>query len=99
MVKGKVASLPFGLSALQGQDNQPGASPTLDIKENAMTQLGETITSQPAAPSERHWLRVLISGALLFIIATVVLFVTDNPNLYPTVILVGNFLVPVVFVA
>ena len=27
------------------------------------------------------------------------MFLTNNPNLYPTVILVGNFLVPVVFVA
>src|SRR4051812_41773819 len=26
------------------------------------------------------------------------MFLTGNPNLYPTVILVGNFLVPVVFV-
>lgn len=38
-------------------------------------------------------------GLLLFIIATLVLFLTGNPNLYPTVILIGNFLVPVVFVA
>jgi len=63
-----------------------------------MAQLGETIASQPPVQSERHWLRVLIIGALLFILATVVLFVTGNPNLYPTVIMVGNFLVPVVFV-
>ena len=44
------------------------------------------------------WLRVLLLGLVLFVITTIVMFVTGNPNLYPTVILVGNFLVPVVFV-
>src|SRR6266487_5860947 len=47
----------------------------------------------------RGWLRALLIGLGLFIATTVVLFVTGNPNLYPTVILIGNFLVPVVFVA
>lgn len=45
------------------------------------------------------WLRVLLIGLLLFIVTTVVMFVTENLNLYPTVILIGNFLVPVTFVA
>ena len=45
------------------------------------------------------WLHTLWVGFLLFVAATVILFVTGNPNLYPTVILIGNFLVPVVFVA
>src|SRR5579863_8200557 len=47
----------------------------------------------------RGWLRTLLIGLLLFLITTIVLFLTGNPNLYPTVILIGNFLVPVVFVA
>jgi RsiW-degrading membrane proteinase PrsW (M82 family) len=47
----------------------------------------------------RGWLHVLWIGVVLFIIATVVMFFTGNLNLYPTVILIGNFLVPVVFVA
>lgn len=45
------------------------------------------------------WLKVLLTGLVLFIATTVVMFLTGNPNLYPTVILIGNFLVPVVFVA
>lgn len=45
------------------------------------------------------WVRVLLIGVVLFIATTVVLFVTGNPNLYPTVILIGNFLIPIVFVA
>ncbi len=47
----------------------------------------------------RGWLHVLWVGLVLFIIATLVMFLTGNLNLYPTVILIGNFLVPVVFVA
>lgn len=47
----------------------------------------------------RSWIRVLLIGLCLFVIATIVMFLTGNPNLYPTVILIGNFLVPVVFVA
>src|SRR6266705_2178179 len=45
------------------------------------------------------WLRALLIGVVLFVITTVVMFLTGNPNLYPTVILIGNFLVPIVFVA
>jgi RsiW-degrading membrane proteinase PrsW (M82 family) len=45
------------------------------------------------------WLRVLGVGIVLFILATVIMYLTGNLNLYPTVILIGNFLVPVVFVA
>jgi protease PrsW len=47
----------------------------------------------------RRWLRTLVTGLVLFIIAAIVLIWTGNPNLFPTVILIGNFLVPVVFVA
>ncbi|MFL5659083.1 MAG: PrsW family intramembrane metalloprotease [Ktedonobacteraceae bacterium] len=45
------------------------------------------------------WLHVLLTGIVLFVAATIVMFLTGNPNLYPTVILVGNFLVPIAFVA
>lgn len=45
------------------------------------------------------WLRVFFIGLLLFIVTTIVLYITGNPNLYPTVILIGNFLVPITFVA
>ncbi len=47
----------------------------------------------------RGWLHVLWVGIVLFVLSTFVLFLTGNPNLYPTVILIGNFIVPVVFVA
>jgi RsiW-degrading membrane proteinase PrsW (M82 family) len=47
----------------------------------------------------RGWLRALLIGLGLFVASTVVMVLTGNLNLYPTVILIGNFLVPVVFVA
>lgn len=47
----------------------------------------------------RGWLRALLIGLGLFAATTMVMVLTGNPNLYPTVILIGNFLVPVVFVA
>src|SRR5438270_3355845 len=45
------------------------------------------------------WLHVLFTGIVLFVVSATVMFLTSNPNLFPTVILIGNFLVPVVFVA
>lgn len=45
------------------------------------------------------WLRVLVTGLLLFFAALVILILTGNPNLFPTVVMIGNFLVPVTFVA
>jgi RsiW-degrading membrane proteinase PrsW (M82 family) len=46
-----------------------------------------------------RWLRTLIIGVVLFIVASIILLWSGDPNLFPTVILIGNFLVPVVFVA
>jgi RsiW-degrading membrane proteinase PrsW (M82 family) len=47
----------------------------------------------------RAWLRVLLIGLLLYVVGIVALILTGNPNLFPTVVMVGNFLGPVVFVA
>jgi RsiW-degrading membrane proteinase PrsW (M82 family) len=47
----------------------------------------------------RSWLRVLLIGLLLYVVGIVVLVLTGNPNLFPTVVMVGNFLGPLVFVA
>ena len=54
---------------------------------------------QPLPRRGVRWLRTLLIGLLLFIVTTLVMFFTGNTNLYPTVILIGNFLIPVVFVA
>jgi RsiW-degrading membrane proteinase PrsW (M82 family) len=46
-----------------------------------------------------EWVRIFVGGLLVFTGATAIMFLTRNPDLYPTVIVVGSFLVPVTFVA
>lgn len=57
------------------------------------------LTEQQPLRRGRSWLRALLLGICLFALTTIVLFWTGNTNMYPTVILIGNFLVPIVFVA
>ncbi len=57
-----------------------------------------SVSAPQPVRKNRDWLTVLGSGLLLFIITTIVLLTTGNPNLFPTVIIIGNFLIPVVFV-
>ncbi len=45
------------------------------------------------------WLRVLLLGIALFFASLAVLVFTGNPNLFPTVVLIGSFLVPIAYVA
>jgi RsiW-degrading membrane proteinase PrsW (M82 family) len=54
--------------------------------------------TRPGAPRRRTWLRMFLSGLLLWLLTVVVTFVTRNPNLVPTLVLLGSFLVPVSFV-
>ena len=63
-----------------------------------MVQIEGIPMDQPQPHSTWGWLRVLLLGMGLVVVTTIVMFVTGNPNLYPTVILIGNFLIPIVFV-
>jgi protease PrsW len=47
----------------------------------------------------RVWLRMFLTGLALWVAAVVIIFVTGNANLIPTVVMLGRFLVPVTFVA
>jgi len=47
----------------------------------------------------RAWVRIFLGGLALWIATVVVTFLTLNPNLVPTLIMIGSFLVPVTFVA
>ena len=47
---------------------------------------------------QQTWFKTLFIGVVLFGITDAALFVTNNPNLAPTVIVLGSFLVPVTFV-
>src|SRR5437870_7740632 len=64
--------------------------------------MSQNVLMQPNKNEPRRglsWLHVLFTGIVLFVVSAAVMFLTSNPNLYPTVILIGNFLVPIVFVA
>jgi RsiW-degrading membrane proteinase PrsW (M82 family) len=52
----------------------------------------------PRAGTRRPWLRILLVGLALWVATVVVIFLTGNPNLVPTLVLLGSFLVPVTFV-
>jgi RsiW-degrading membrane proteinase PrsW (M82 family) len=47
----------------------------------------------------RPWVYILITGAVLFFITEEVLRLTNNPNMFPTVVLLGAFVIPVTFIA
>jgi RsiW-degrading membrane proteinase PrsW (M82 family) len=53
----------------------------------------------PTVPPHRPWLRIFLTGLGLWLLTVVVTFLTRNPNLVPTLVLLGSFLVPVTFVA
>jgi len=59
-------------------------------------------TDQAAPMQHTHhvgsWFHVLWVGIILFILGVVIFGITGNPNLFPTVALLGNFLVPVAYV-
>jgi protease PrsW len=61
-----------------------------------MIQVNQTVMKKER---KSGWLRVFVTGLLLFFAGLVILILTGNPNLFPTVVMIGNFLVPVTFVA
>ncbi|MGZ3382844.1 MAG: PrsW family intramembrane metalloprotease, partial [Isosphaeraceae bacterium] len=55
--------------------------------------IAETSVPRPIVQRWR-WLAVFLSGLVLWILSVVVTGLTQNPNLIPTVVLLGSFLVP-----
>jgi RsiW-degrading membrane proteinase PrsW (M82 family) len=58
----------------------------------------ERLTLQDKPPKANSWLQALVTGFLLYIISVVFLILTGNPNLFPTVVMIGSFLIPVAYV-
>ena len=44
------------------------------------------------------WIKTFITGLILFILSGILLIATQNPNLFPTVVMIGSFLVPITYV-
>jgi RsiW-degrading membrane proteinase PrsW (M82 family) len=60
----------------------------------------ETRQRQPRSTIQSvSWIKILLLGAAYYILALGVLMITGNANLFPSVVMVGSFLVPVTFVA
>jgi protease PrsW len=55
-------------------------------------------TSTTGTRPRRTWLRIFLTGLALWLLTVLVTFLTGNPNLVPTLVLLGSFLVPVTFV-
>ncbi len=56
---------------------------------------------QPQKPVVRRnsWIKVLSTAAVFYVLLLVAVLLTGNPNLFPTLVMVGNFMVPVAYVA
>lgn len=52
------------------------------------------VTQQPAI----SWWRVLLTALLFYVLMLGALILTGNPNLFPTVVLLGSFMVPAAYV-
>ena len=51
-------------------------------------------------PKKRNsWGKVLLTGIGFYLVGLIALVLTGNPNLFPTVVLIGSFLIPVAYVA
>lgn len=48
---------------------------------------------------KRYWTKILFTGFVIYVASIISLVLTSNIHLFPTVVLIGNFLVPVSFVA
>jgi RsiW-degrading membrane proteinase PrsW (M82 family) len=50
-------------------------------------------------PRTNSWVKVLLMGLLFYVVLILVLFLTGNPNLFPTVLILGSFTVPAAYVS
>jgi RsiW-degrading membrane proteinase PrsW (M82 family) len=57
------------------------------------------LSREHRSQTRRQWLRMFLIGLGLWLGTVLVTFLTGNPNLIPTLVLLGSFLVPVTFVA
>jgi RsiW-degrading membrane proteinase PrsW (M82 family) len=55
--------------------------------------------TQSAPKITNSWWRVLLIGLLFYFLSLVALVLTSNPVLFPTVVMVGSFMIPVTYVA
>ena len=64
-----------------------------------MGQFQETGLTQTVPVKSSSWWRVLLIGFFFYLATLVALVLTRNPILFPTVVMVGSFMIPVAYVA
>ena len=64
-----------------------------------MAQIQDTRLMQSAPAGTSSWWRVLLTGLLFYVTTLGALILTRNPILFPTVVMVGSFMIPVTYVA
>ncbi len=64
-----------------------------------MGQFQETGLTRTAPVKSSSWWRVLLIGFLFYLATLIALVLTGNPVLFPTVVMVGSFMIPVAYVA
>jgi protease PrsW len=56
------------------------------------------VLTQEQPSKKGSWWKILLTGMGLFLVGFGIMVITSNPNLFPTVVMVGAFVVPVAFV-
>jgi RsiW-degrading membrane proteinase PrsW (M82 family) len=79
--------------------NRYNKSETRISLEGNMAQIQEEEFPMDTKPQAVSWWRVFLVGLLFYAIGVGALLLTQNPILFPTVVMIGSFLVPVTFVA
>lgn len=64
-----------------------------------MAQITDMSSLNIQSKRKLSWLKVLLIGLLLYMLGIAVLVTTGNPTLFPTVVLLGSFMVPAAYVA
>ncbi|MCZ7570072.1 MAG: PrsW family intramembrane metalloprotease [Ardenticatenaceae bacterium] len=64
-----------------------------------MAQEASIQQSQANLRQTNSWWRVLLIALVLYLLGIAVLILTGNPNLFPTVVMLGSFMVPATYVA
>jgi RsiW-degrading membrane proteinase PrsW (M82 family) len=80
-----------------GEVSEEQAAEDLSSTEGAEEQADEG--AQSSAGRTTSWWKVLLIGLAFYVAGLAALIVTGNPNLFPTVVMIGSFLVPVTYVS
>jgi RsiW-degrading membrane proteinase PrsW (M82 family) len=68
-------------------------------KGEMIIEKNEALMTTNPQPEPRSWWRILLTAFFFYLLSLGALLLTGNPNLFPTVVLVGVFMVPAAYAA